>query len=184
MTFEFTMLNYCLRSDIMDMREVRLEKITVNIGAGESGERLNKAKTILERITNRTAVLTKARKRVQAFGIKKGDTIGVKVTLRGKAAEEFLSKALDAVDYKLNKRSIDKDGNFAFGVKEYIDFPGAKYDPSIGILGFDVCGTMMRPGKRVEKRRRLKSKIKHTHKVTPEETENFLKNKFKVNFYE
>jgi large subunit ribosomal protein L5 len=178
------MINYFPRSDIMNMREVKLEKITVNIGAGESGERLKKVKTIIERLTNRTAILTKARKRVQAFGIKKGDTIGVKVTLRGKAAEEFLAKALDAVDYKMKKKSIDKDGNFAFGVKEYIDFPGAKYDPNIGIVGFDVCGTMTRPGKRVEKRRRLKSRIGHNHKVTPEETENFLKQKFKVNFYE
>lgn len=168
----------------MDMRKVKLEKITVNIGAGETGEKLKKAKTIIERITGRKATLTKARKRVQTFGIRKGDTIGVKVTLRGKAAEEFLRNALDAVDFKLSKRSIDKNGNFAFGIKEYIDFPGAKYDPSIGIIGFDVCGTMTRPGKRVELRRRLKSKIKHTHKVTPEETEQFLKDNFKVNIYE
>ncbi|MEM3408312.1 MAG: 50S ribosomal protein L5 [Candidatus Micrarchaeia archaeon] len=168
----------------MDMREVKIEKVTVNIGAGESGEKLKKAKTIIERITGRKAAYTKARKRVQAFGIKKGETIGVKVTLRGKEAENFLRNAFDAVDFKLNKKSIDKYGNFAFGVKEYIDFPGAKYDPTIGIIGFDVCGTMTRPGKRVELRRRAKSKIKHTHKVTPEETEKFLKEKFKVNIYE
>lgn len=168
----------------MNMREVRLEKVTVNMGAGETGEKLKKAKTIIERITGKKASLTKARKRVQAFGIRKGDPIGVKVTLRGKEAEEFLAKAFDAVDFKLNRRSIDKYGNFSFGIKEYIDFPGAKYDPSIGIMGFDVCATMTRPGKRVETRRRLRSKMRHNHLVTPAETEKFLVEKFKVNIYE
>jgi len=166
------------------MRELKLEKVTVNIGAGESGERLKKAKTILEKITGKTAAMTKARKRVQSFGIKKGETIGVKVTLRGKTAETFLNNAFNAVDYRLNKRSIDRDGNFAFGIKEYIDFPGMKYDPTIGIVGFDVCATITRPGRRVSLRRRLPSKIRPTHKVTPEETEQFLKEKFKVNIYE
>ena len=168
----------------MDMRLVKLEKVTVNVGIGESSDRLKKAKAIIERLTGRTAALTRARVRVQAFGIRKGDTIGAKVTLRGEIASEFLKKAFDAVEYKLNRRSIDNHGNFAFGVKEYIDFPGAKYDPTIGIIGFDVCATMIRPGKRVTVRRRLRSTIRSRHRVTPDETVDFLTKNFKVNFYE
>ena len=102
----------------MDMRSVKLEKVTVNVGMGESSDRLKKAKAIIERLTGKTAALTQARRRVQVFGIRKGDTIGAKVTLRGEAASEFLKKAFDAVEYKMNKRSIDNHGNFAFGVKE------------------------------------------------------------------
>jgi large subunit ribosomal protein L5 len=168
----------------MDMREVKLEKVTVNIGVGETGERLQKAKSLLERLTNKTAALTKAKQREQAFNIRKGDTIGVKVTLRGEEAATFLKNAFDAVDFKFNKKSIDRLGNFAFGVKEYIDFPKAKYDPTIGLIGFDVCGTMSRPGKRVEIRRRLRSAMRRTHRVTPEETADFLVKNFKVNIYE
>lgn len=168
----------------MDMKSVKLEKVTVNIGMGESSERLNKAKAIIERLTGRTASLTQARRRVQVFGIRKGDTIGAKVTLRGEPASEFLKKAFDAVEFRLNKRSIDQHGNFAFGVKEYIDFPGAKYDPTIGIIGFDVCGTMVRPGKRVTMRRRLRSTIRNRHRVTSDETIEFLTKNFKVNVYE
>lgn len=168
----------------MDMKLIKLEKVTVNIGMGESSDRLKKAKAIIEKLTGRTAALTQARRRVQSFGIRKGDTIGVKVTLRGEGAAEFLKKAFDAVDYRLNRKSIDTYGNFAFGVKEYIDFPGAKYDPTIGIIGFDVCGTMIRPGKRVTMRRRLRSTIRSSHRVTPDETVDFLTKNFKVNFYE
>jgi len=166
------------------MTTLGIEKVTINIGVGESGEKLQKAKTLIERITGRKAVLTKAKKREQTFRIKRGETIGVKITMRGKEAEEFLSKAFDAVDKKLNSSAIDKYGNFAFGIREYIDFPGARYDPTIGLIGFDVCVTMKRPGLRIEKRRRKRSRIPHSQRGSKEETIEFLKQKYGINLIE
>lgn len=166
------------------MRTLGVEKVTVNIGIGESGEKLQKAKALIERIAGRTAILTKARKREQTFHIRRGDTIGVKITMRGKEAEEFLAKAFEAVDKRLKASAVDRFGNFAFGVREYIDFPGVRYDPTIGLIGFDVCVTMARPGTRVAKRRRKCSRIPAHHRGTRDETLEFLKSKYGVNVTE
>jgi large subunit ribosomal protein L5 len=162
------------------LREIKIEKVVVNCGAGESGEKLQKAKKMIEMITGKKACLTKARKREQTFKIKKGEPIGVKVTLRKKDAEEFLKRALAAVDNKLKESYFDKFGNFSFGIKEYLYLPGTKYDPSIGLLGFDVCVSFSRPGFRVKNRRRKRSKIPIRHYPTKEECINFLKEKFGV----
>ena len=168
----------------MSMRDIRVEKVTVNIGVGESGERLEKARSLLEKIVNRRCVYTKAKKREQSFGIKKGQEIGVKVTLRGKEGIEFLERALEAVDRKIRKTSFDKHGNFSFGVREYIDLPGTKYDPTIGLMGFDVCVTLARPGYRVVKRKRARSKLSKRHRISREEAIEFVKNRFKVDVYD
>ena len=166
------------------MRKLKIEKVTVNIGVGESGDNLEKAKKLLQKLTGRTPKLTKARKREQSFGIRKGDMIGTKVTLRGKPAEEFLAKALDTIDMKISKRAFDKFGNFAFGIKEYIDFPGMRYDPSVGLIGFDVCVTVNRPGYRVTTRKRKRSKFPAKQRGTKEESIKFISEKFKVNVTE
>jgi large subunit ribosomal protein L5 len=160
--------------------QIRIEKVVVNSGAGESGEKLQKAKKMIEMITGRKALLTKARKREQTFKIKKGEPIGVKVTLRKKAAEEFLKRAFAAVDNKIKESSFDGFGNFSFGIKEYLYIPGTKYDPSIGILGLDVCVSFSRPGFRVKYRKRKRSKIPLKHYPTKEECVKFLKEKFGV----
>ncbi|MEM3555348.1 MAG: 50S ribosomal protein L5 [Candidatus Micrarchaeia archaeon] len=162
------------------MREIKIEKVTANIGVGEGGEKLERCLALLTNLAGRQAVKTLARVRNPTFKIKKGDPIGVKVTLRGKEAEEFLMKALDAVDKKISSNCFDEHGNFSFGVKEYIDFPGAKYDPKLGIVGFDVCVTLKRKGWRVEERRRGKSKIGGRHRITREEGMTFAKEKLGV----
>jgi large subunit ribosomal protein L5 len=164
------------------MREIRIEKVTVSMGVGEAGEKLENAKTLLNRLTGKKAIETTARLRNPVFKIKKGDTIGAKITLRKKVAEEFLKKAIDAVDGKLKSNSFDREGNFSFGIKEYIDFPGAKYDPKIGILGFDVCTTLRRKGGRVSLRRRRMAKVGRKHRITVNEAQEFLKEKFGVSF--
>jgi len=163
------------------MKQPRIGKVTVNIGIGEGGDKLQKAKKLIEKITGRTAVFTRARKREQVFKIKKGEAIGVKVTLRGKRAEDFLKDAFDAVNLTIKKSSFDQFGNFSFGVREYIDFPGVKYDPLIGLMGFDVCVSLARQGGRIEERRRKKSKIPLKHRLTKEEAIEFIKSKYKVN---
>ncbi|MCX6767481.1 MAG: 50S ribosomal protein L5 [Candidatus Micrarchaeota archaeon] len=162
----------------MAMNGTRLEKLTLNVGAGQSRERLQSAKDLLERLSGQKAVLTKAKDRNPTWKTRKGDLIGVKVTLRGKRAGEFLKKALDAVDSRIQARSFDASGNFSFGVKEYIDFPGMKYDSKIGMLGFDVCVTLSRPGARIACRRIARKKVPPKQRVGPEEAKEFVKKNF------
>lgn len=157
------------------MRTVKIEKVTVNIGAGEGGERLERAVTLLERLTEGKAVKTQTMKRIPTFGVRPKALIGTKVTLRGAKAEEFVKKALDAVEFKLKEKNFDVTGNFSFGVREYIDMPGIKYDPKIGIFGFDVCVTLGRPGYRVKARRMRPAKVGKNQRVTKEEAIEFAK---------
>ncbi|MCX8197157.1 MAG: 50S ribosomal protein L5 [Candidatus Micrarchaeota archaeon] len=157
------------------MKEILIDKVTLNIGVGKGGQELENAKILLERLTGAKAVPTKAKVRNPVFRIKKGDPIGTKTTLRGQKAIEFLKKALKAKSFTLSSRCFDKEGNFSFGIAEYIDFPGAKYDPQIGILGFDVCVTLRRKGFRVAKRKRASSKIGKAHRITKQEGIEFAK---------
>ncbi|MEM0475290.1 MAG: 50S ribosomal protein L5 [Candidatus Norongarragalinales archaeon] len=163
------------------MKDAFLEKVTLNIGAGEGGQKLENARALLERVSGRTAVVTKARARNPAFKIRKGDAIGVKVTLRGTAAREFLKRALEVVDKNIPARSFDEFGNVAFGVKEYIDLPGMKYDPAIGMMGFDVCITLCKAGARVSRRRIAKRRIPAKQRVSKAEAMDFLRKEFGVN---
>jgi len=162
------------------MKEVVVDKVTLNIGVGKAGQELENAKTLLERLSGAKAVPTHAKSRNPVFRIKKGDVIGTKATLRGPGAIEFVKKALKVKGFTLPIRSFDKEGNFSFGVPEYIEFPGAKYDPQIGMLGFDVCITLRRRGFRVSKRRRGKSKVGHVHRLTKEDGIEFAKNLLSV----
>ncbi|MFH1393875.1 MAG: 50S ribosomal protein L5 [Candidatus Micrarchaeota archaeon] len=163
------------------MRELLVEKVTVNIGVGSPGDRLDYAKQLVSRLAgDRTPVITKARRREPVFKLRTGLPIGVKITLRGKPATEFLEKAFAAKRKMIHKRNFDKEGNFSFGVAEYIDFPGAKYDPEIGMFGFDVCVTMKRKGKRVTQRKLHKAKIGNAHRISQDEAVAFVRDKFGV----
>ncbi len=163
------------------MKDVIVDKVTLNIGIGAAGQELENAKTLLERLSGAKAVPTHAKVRNPVFHIKKGDVIGTKATLRGPLATEFVKKALKVKAFTLPSRSFDKEGNFSFGVPEYIEFPGAKYDPQIGMMGFDVCITLRRRGYRVVRRRRGKSKIGRLHRLTKEDGMEFAKTAFSIN---
>jgi large subunit ribosomal protein L5 len=161
------------------MQKPRIEKVVANIGVGESGERLGKAEKLLEKLTGRKPVRTVSTRKIPAWNLRKGEPIGCKVTLRGKAAQEFLTKSFSAVENRISDSCFDGQGNLSFGVGEYIDFPGIKYDPEIGIFGFNVCATIKRPGFRV-KLRKNKSKIPPKNAVTKEESIQLIKEKFGV----
>ncbi|MCK4961118.1 MAG: 50S ribosomal protein L5 [Anaerolineales bacterium] len=165
------------------MREPRISKVVVDICSG-GGETLSKASTILERLTNQTPVQSRARQTVREFGIRKNEAIAVRVTLRHKKAEEFLVKALKAKENVLLIKNWDLDGNFAFGISEHIDIPGVKYDPQLGIQGMNITVCIERPGFRVKRRRRRRNKIPYRHRLTPEESMVFVKNKFEIEILE
>ena len=162
------------------MRAILIEKVTVNIGIGEPGERLEHAKSLIERLSGSKAIETKAHDRNPTFKLRKGMPIGAKTTLRGKKATTFLDKALAAKKKTLKESNFDNRGNFSFGIKEYIDFPGAKYDPAIGMMGFDVCVTLGRRGSRVSKRKVAFAPIGKKHVVTKEEGMEYAKGKLNV----
>src|SRR3989344_1673269 len=102
------------------MREIGIEKVSLNIGTGGPGEKLEKALKLLEKITGSKPVQTKTKLRIPTWGVRPGLVIGCKVTLRGKKAEELLGRLLKGVGNKLNKASFDNEGNVAFGIHEYL----------------------------------------------------------------
>jgi len=163
------------------MREIKIAKVTVNIGVGAPGERLDNAQKLLQDITGIKPLVTKARVRNPVFKLRKGLPIGAKATLRKETAKAFLKKALTAVKNMLSSENFDNRGNFAFGVREYIDFPGVKYNPEIGMFGFDVCVTLERPGYRVKKRKIATSGIGKKHWITRDEAIGFVSGAFGVN---
>ena len=163
-------------------KKPRIVKVTLNIGVGTSGEKLAKAYKVLEQITEAKPVPRRAKKTVRAFGIKKGENIGVAVTLRKDKALLTLKRLLEAVGGRIKASSIDDHGNVCFGIPEHIQIPGVRYDPEIGIYGLDVCITIARPGSRVATRKRAKSRIPRRHRVTREETIVLLSQLLNVTF--
>ncbi len=159
-----------------NMKQLRIEKITLNIGCGTKTN-IEHAKKILEMFSNRKVVITKTKKRT-TFNVPKNKPIGCKVTIRDDA-EKVLRTLLEAKENKLPIRSFDITGNFSFGIREYIDIPGMDYEPKIGILGMDVCVTLERPGYRI-KRKRLAGKVGKSHLITKQEAVDFIKEKFGV----
>ncbi len=162
------------------MRDIRIEKVTLNIGVGEGGDKLAKAERVLESITGRKPARTQAKRAVREWGVKKDEFIGCKVTLRGEEATKILKRLFDAVERRLSEKCFDGKENFAFGVKEHIDISGISYDPEIGIFGVDVCVTLQRPGYRVRRRRRQPKAIPKRHCIVKEEAINFVTEKFGV----
>ena len=128
----------------------RLDKIVVNIGVGEAvsdSKVINKAIEDLSLITGQKPVVTKAKKSIAGFKLRKGLNIGCKVTLRKKRMFEFLDRlvfiALPRVrDFKgLSRKSFDGNGNYSIGIKEQIIFPEIDYDKVDKIRGMDITIT-------------------------------------------
>lgn len=156
------------------MREIKIEKVTLNIGCGDDKQKIEKAQKLLEKLTESKPVITTSKRR-STFGITKGKPLGVKVTLRKGKAAQFFNSVLKSVDNIIKELQIDKNGNISFGVKEYIDLPNVRYSPEIGMLGMDVAVTLARPGYHVKKRRVRKAIIGKKHKIYKEDTINWLK---------
>ncbi|WP_048198944.1 50S ribosomal protein L5 [Methanocella arvoryzae] len=148
----------------------RIEKVTVHMNVGESGKKLNNAEMIMEKITGQKPVRTVAKRTLPGFGIKKGESIGCKVTLRGDAADNFLKTALGIIENSIDASRFDDNGNFAFGIEEHTDFPGMEYDPEIGIYGMDVIVSVERPGYRIKRRKIQQQKIPSGHKLTKDDS--------------
>ena len=125
----------------------KIKKIVVNIGVGEAAsdsKKIESAISDLSTITGQKSVITKAKKSIAGFKLRKGVNIGCKVTLRKDRMYEFLDRliyiALPRVrDFKgLSKKSFDNSGNYSIGIKEQIIFPEINYDKIDKVRGMDV----------------------------------------------
>ena len=162
------------------MKEISVDKITLNIGAGKDQAKLEKGIKLINNIAGRAPVKTFTRKRIQEWGLRPGLPIGCKLTLRKSIALELLKKLLDAKDNTLQSSNFDNEGNISFGIHEYIDVPGIKYDPDIGIMGFQVCITLKRKGFRIKSRALKKHAIPKKHRIRKVEALDFMKNAFNL----
>ena len=99
------------------------------------------------------------------------------VTLRGKEAMELLARLLSAIENNLRKKQINNN-HFSFGIEEYIEIPGEKYNRDIGMIGLGVTVVFMRKGKRIERKKIKTGKGSKKQIVTKQEIIKFMEDNF------
>jgi large subunit ribosomal protein L5 len=129
------------------MQVPRLEKIVVNMGVGRATQQpslIEGAQRDLEVITGQKPVVARAKKSIASFKLREGMPVGVRVTLRGDRAWEFLDRLISLAiprirDFRgLPSRSFDGHGNYTFGVTEQLIFPEVDYDRIDTVRGMDI----------------------------------------------
>ena len=130
------------------MQIPKLDKIVINVGAGEAKENAKAIDAIsgdLAKITGQNPVVCKAKKSVANFKLREGMPIGVKVTLRGERMYEFLDRLFNVAlprvrDFRgINPNSFDGRGNYNMGIREQLIFPEIDYDKVDKVRGMDIC---------------------------------------------
>ena len=170
---------------INPMSQLRISKVCVNIGVGEGGERLVNAENVLELVTGVKPQRTLGRIQNRDLKVRIGAPIGCKATMRNKdAIHTFLTSAFDCRENIIPAWNFDREGNLSFGVRDYTDFPGQKYDPDIGIFGMDITVVLERPGHRVSRRRRAKGKVGTSHRVSADESRAWFVENFNISILE
>ncbi len=160
------------------MREIEIEKMVLNCGGTE--DKLEKSIKLLEMITKRKILTTKAKKRIPGFGISPGKGAGCKVTLRNKEEIiKLLKRFFAAVSNEIKEKQI-QDNYFSFGIHEYIEIPDLEYQRDIGILGFEISVVFKRKGKRVIIKKIKKGKLPKKQQITKQEIIEFLNKNFNV----
>ena len=133
------------------MEVPKLEKITVNMGVGSATQNikeLESASSNLAKITGQKPIITKARKSIAGFKLRKGNPIGCMVTMRGNRMYEFLDRLLSIAiprvrDFRgLSKKSFDGYGNYTMGIKEQLIFPEVDYDSVFSVKGMNITITV------------------------------------------
>ncbi|MBS3155428.1 50S ribosomal protein L5 [Candidatus Woesearchaeota archaeon] len=162
------------------MQEIRVEKVTLNIGTGGPGDKMDKASKLLTYITNKKSVQTETMKRIPTWNVRPHLKLGTKITIRKKEAHDLLIKLFKAIGNKISDRKFDKYGSFSFGITEYIDIESIEYSPEIGMFGFDVAVTLERPGFRIKRRKLLQKSIPTKAKITKQEAMDFVRKEFGV----
>jgi large subunit ribosomal protein L5 len=129
------------------MQAPRMEKIVVNMGVGDGlkdAKLLDAAVDDMMTIAGQRPAVTRAKKAVASFKIRKDMAIGCKVTLRRARMYEFFDRLVNVAiprirDFRgLSPDSFDGRGNYTFGIKEQIVFPEIDYDKVVKIRGMDI----------------------------------------------
>ena len=129
------------------MQVPRLDKVVLNMGAGEAAQDRKKIEGAVQDLTlisGQKPVITRAKRSVAAFKIRTGMIVGCMVTLRRTRMYEFVDRLISIAlprvrDFRgISPRSFDGHGNFAMGLKEQIVFPEIDYDKVDQIRGFDI----------------------------------------------
>jgi len=162
------------------MQGLCVDKVVVHMGVGEAGDKLVKAENIVKEITGQSTIRAFAKMTQPAFGVRKGQPLGCRVTLRGARAEEFVRTALGIVENTLAASQFDATGNFSFGIEEHTDFPTQSYDPMIGIYGMDVNVVLERKGIRIARRSIQKRKLPTKQRVTKVDATAYMAEAFNV----
>ena len=162
------------------MKKISLDKIVLNMGVGKSGDAIEIAKRALEQITGKKPSSRNAKETQRDWGIRKGEPIGVSVTVRGEDAITLLKRLLEAKGDIVKDKSFDNFGNYSFGINEHIDIPGVKYEPQIGILGLGISIALTRPGYGIRKRSKHKASVGKSHIITSQEAKDYLVKEFGV----
>lgn len=130
------------------MQIPKLDKIVINVGAGEARENskvIDAISSDLAKITGQKPLICKAKKSVANFKLREGMNIGAKVTLRGDRMYEFLDRLFNVAlprvrDFRgINPNSFDGRGNYNMGLKEQLIFPEIEYDKIDKVRGMDIC---------------------------------------------
>ncbi len=82
--------------------------------------------------------------------------------------------------FTLEESQFDENGSICFGIPEYIDIGGVKYNPEIGIMGLEACVTLYRNGFRIKRRKLKNKKIPGVHRITKKEAIEFMQKEFNV----
>ncbi len=162
------------------MKKISLDKVVLNMGVGKSGEAIEVAKKALKQISGKKSCGRDAKATQRDWGVRKGEPIGVAVTVRGNDARELVKRLLDAKGNQVKGSSFDNFGNYSFGITEHIDIPDVKYDPKIGILGLGVSITLTRPGYNIRTRSKHKASVGKSHVISTKEAQDFLVKEFGV----
>ncbi|QUC65382.1 50S ribosomal protein L5 [Nitrosopumilus sp. K4] len=162
------------------MKKIRLEKVVLNMGVGKSGDVIDVAKKALDQISGKKSCAREAKETQRDWGVRKGEPIGVAVTVRGEDAKELLKRLFEAKGNQVNGKAFDNFGNYSFGIREHIDIPGVKYDPQIGILGLGISVTLTRPGYGIRRRSKHKASVGKKHIISKQEAKDYLTKEFGV----
>ena len=162
------------------MRKISLEKVVLNMGVGKSGDIIEVSKKALDQISGKRSCAREAKETQRDWGVRKGEPIGVAVTIRGEDARVLLKRLLEAKGNTVNGKAFDNFGNYSFGIREHIDIPGVKYDPQIGILGLGISVTLTRPGFGIRRRSKHKASVGKSHIITSQEAKDYLVKEFGV----
>ena len=159
------------------MRNIRIEKLVINISVGEAGDKVTNAAKVLKDLTGQEPVISTAKFTIRSFGVRRGEKIACHTTVRGEKALDILERGLKVKEFELKKTSFSQSGNFGFGIQEHIDL-GIRYDPSCGIYGMDFYVVLNRPGSRVSKRKRCRSRVGSFNRISADDAKEWFKQKF------